>query len=113
MFALIGCQFAQKVHTKCAKVVDEKNYQQFCCLSVCDFEPKILFKGVHLTILEKCSIERYIVYLKKQKLSICHRIPFYSVLNMSKGISYMYSLNYQTLKLKQNTQNARSVSFVH
>ena len=49
MFALIGCQFAQKVHTKCAKLVDEKNDQLFCCLSVCDFEPKIIFKGVHLT----------------------------------------------------------------
>jgi len=36
-------------YTKCAKVVDEKNDQLFCCLSVRDFEPKILFKGVHLT----------------------------------------------------------------
>ena len=46
---LIGCQFAQKVHTKWARQVDEKNDQLFCCLSVCDFEPKIIFKGVHLT----------------------------------------------------------------
>ena len=52
--ALIGCQFAQNVQTKCAKLVDEKNYKLFCCLSVLlDFESKILFKGVHLTSSEK------------------------------------------------------------
>jgi len=50
---LIGCQFAQNVHTKCAKLVDEKKNQLFCCLSVRDFELKILFKGVHLTNSEK------------------------------------------------------------
>ena len=53
---------------KCAKLVDEKNDQLFCCHSVRDFELKILFKGVHLTNSEKkCSKERYIVYRKKQK----------------------------------------------
>ena len=31
--ALIGCQFPQKVHTKCAKLADEKYYQLFCCLT--------------------------------------------------------------------------------
>ena len=51
--ALLGCQSAQKVHKKCAKLVDEKNDQLFCCLCVHDFEPKILFKGVHLTNSEK------------------------------------------------------------
>ena len=30
--ALIGCQFEQKIPTKCAKLVDEKNYQLFRCL---------------------------------------------------------------------------------
>jgi len=44
----------KKVQTKCAKLVDEKIYQLVCCLSVLlDFEPKILFKGVHLTSSEK------------------------------------------------------------
>jgi len=50
---IIGCQFAQKVHTKCAKLVDEIFYQLFDCLSVRDFEPKILFKFVHLTNSQK------------------------------------------------------------
>jgi len=36
---------AQIVHTKCAKLVDEKYNQLFCCVSVRDFdEPKILIK---------------------------------------------------------------------
>ena len=66
MFALIGCQFAQKGHTKWAKVVDEKKDQLFCCLSVCNFEPKILFKGVHLTNSEKV-FDRKVCLLKKIK----------------------------------------------
>jgi len=49
--ALIGCH-CTKVYTKCAKLVDEKNYQLFCCVKVCDFESKILIKGVHLTNLK-------------------------------------------------------------
>jgi len=40
---------AQKVNTICEKLVDEKNDRLFCCVSVRDFEPKILIKGVHLT----------------------------------------------------------------
>jgi len=40
---------AQNVYTKCAKLVDKKNNRLFCCVSVLDFEPKILIKGVHLT----------------------------------------------------------------
>jgi len=38
-----------KKFTKCAKLVDEKNNQLFCCLSVRDFQLKILFKSAHLT----------------------------------------------------------------
>jgi len=49
---LIGCQFAQKNHTKCAKLVDENIYQLFCCLTNSE---------------KKCSIERY-VYPKKIKI---------------------------------------------
>ena len=45
---------AQKIHTTCAKLADEKNNRLFCCVSVRDFEPKILIKGVRLT---NCSIE--------------------------------------------------------
>ena len=37
------------ISLKCAKLVDEKNNRLFCCVSVRDFEPKILIKGVHLT----------------------------------------------------------------
>ena len=44
---------AQKVYTKCAKLVDEQNNRLFCCLSDRDFEPNILIKGVHLTHFEK------------------------------------------------------------
>jgi len=33
---------AQQEYTKCAKLVDENNNRLFCCVSVCDFEPKIL-----------------------------------------------------------------------
>jgi len=39
---------AQMVYTKCAKLDDKKKNQLFCCLRVCDFEPKILIKSVHL-----------------------------------------------------------------
>ena len=37
------------IRTKFVKLVDEKNNQLFCCLSVRDFELKIIFEGVHLT----------------------------------------------------------------
>jgi len=47
----------QKVYTKCAKLV-ETNNRLFCCISVRDFEPKLLIKGVHLTNIKKnCSTE--------------------------------------------------------
>jgi len=76
------------------------------------FELKILFKGVHLTNSEKkCSIERYIVYRKKQKISMSP-YSFLFCAQYEKTI-FILSLNYQTLKLKKNTQNARSVSFAH
>ena len=55
----------QKIHTKCAKLVDEKKYQLFYCLSVRDFEPKILFKGVHLTNSEKNVRQKAIFIIKK------------------------------------------------
>ena len=60
MCALIGCQFAQKVHTRCDKLVDEKNDQLFC---VHVFELKILFKGVHLTNSEKKMFDRMLYCL--------------------------------------------------
>jgi len=75
------------------------------------FELKILFKGVHLTNSEKkCSIERY-VYRKKQKISMSP-YSFLFCAQYEKNI-FILSLNYQTLTLKQNTQNARSVSVAH
>jgi len=63
MCALIGCQFAHN-----AKLVDEKNDQLFCCLSVPDFELKILFNGVHLSNSEKMFDRKvYILFIKKFK----------------------------------------------
>ena len=61
----------------------KKNNGLFCCLSVRDFEPNVLIKGVHLTILEKYLFYRklkgiHIVNLKKAKNSVCHRTTFYS-----------------------------------
>ena len=98
--ALIGCQFAQKVHTKCAKLVDAKKLSTVLLSYKC---------------WTKCSIERYIVYPKNQK-QVCHlSMSLYSFLfctQYEKNI-FIISLNNQTLKLKQNTQNAWSVSFVH
>jgi len=38
------------------KLVDEKNNRLFCCVSVRDFEPKILIKDVHLTNFEKKTV---------------------------------------------------------
>jgi len=38
-------KFTQNVQKK----IDEKNNRLFCCVSVRDFEPKILIRGVHLT----------------------------------------------------------------
>jgi len=64
-----------------------------CCLSVRDFEPNILIKGVHLTNFESnCSIEsyffsyeeRYIYRIsKKAKINTGHGTTFFSVFNMS------------------------------
>jgi len=51
----------QNIRTEYAKLVDENNYRLFRFLSVRDFEPKILIKGVHLTNFEenKYYEERY------------------------------------------------------
>jgi len=51
---------AQTVYTKCAKLVDEQNNQLLCCVSVRDFEPKILIK--HLTNLKKELFDRKLIY---------------------------------------------------
>ena len=84
-------KFLHKVYTKCAKLVDEKNYQMVCCVnsvSVHDFEPQILIKGVHLSNFEKVDFFLmkkgiHIMNPKKQKKRICHHTPFYSIFNMS------------------------------
>jgi len=39
-----------KRFTQCAKLVDEKNNRLFCCVSVRDFESKILIKGVIIVL---------------------------------------------------------------
>ena len=39
-----------KRFTQCAKLVDEKNNRLFCCVSVRDFESKILIKGVKMVL---------------------------------------------------------------
>ena len=38
----------QKTKQKCAKLVEEKKNRMFCCLSVRDFEQKILINCVHI-----------------------------------------------------------------
>jgi len=53
---------AQIIRTKCAKLVDEHNNRLFCCLSDCEFEPKILIKGVHLTHFEKRLFDRKLIF---------------------------------------------------
>ena len=84
-----------KKFTKCAKLVDEKKNQLFCCLSVRDFELKILFKGVHLTNSEKNLFNRKVYCLSNiSKISICHHTMFNSVLNMRK----IYSLSHLIIK---------------
>ena len=47
----------QNIRTEYAKLVDENNYRLFRFLSVRDFEPKILIKGVHLTNIMKKGIQ--------------------------------------------------------
>ena len=71
---LIGCQFAQKNHTKCAKLVDENIYQLFCCLTNSEF----FF-----------SIERY-VYPKKSKLSMS---PYYFLFCIQYEFMYLLIKN--------------------
>ena len=58
----------QKVHTKCAELVDENNDRLFCCVSVNNFESKILIKGVHLTNFEKNR--KLIFFLMKKGIPI-------------------------------------------
>ena len=66
---------AQKVHTKCAKLVDEKNNRLFCCLSVHDFE--------HID--QSCTSYKYWKkkFYRKLIFFLCHRTTFYSIFNMS------------------------------
>jgi len=46
----------KKVYIKRGKLDDDKNNRLFCCVSVRDFEPKILTKGVNLTNFKKNSL---------------------------------------------------------
>ena len=55
------------------------------------------------------KVYMYIVYEKKSNIDM---YSFLFCTQYEKDI-FMLSLNYQTLKLKQNTQNDRSVSFMH
>ena len=81
----------KNVHTKRAKLVDEKNDQLFCCLSVHDFQLKILFKGAHLTkFWRKKMVNRKVYCLSKKQKYVCHRIPFNSVLKTRKIFSFPY-----------------------
>jgi len=71
---------------KCAKLVDEKYNRLFCCVSVRDFESKILIKGVHQTnkMLDGkwfffLWIKVCILWIQKKR---CHRTTFYSIINM-------------------------------
>jgi len=82
---LVAYVIAQKVYTKCAKLVDEKNNRLFCCVSVRDFEPEILIKGVLLTNVapKNCLIEsrffsneeRY-TYYESKKGELKHMSPY-------------------------------------
>ena len=76
---------------KCAILVDEIDNRLICCVSVRDFEQKILIKGVHLTNYKKnCLIEswffsheeRYTYYESIKKTIKCHRTTFYSIFNI-------------------------------
>ena len=63
---------AQKVHTKCAKLVDENN-SLTVLLSKCSIESRFFFLWRKV----------YILFIKKAKKSTCHRTTFYSIFNMS------------------------------
>jgi len=67
-----------KVHTKCAKLVDEKKNRLFCCASVRDFEPKILIKlkktvgqKVYFLLRKKC------IHIMNPKSSKKYMSPYY------------------------------------
>ena len=57
------------------------------------------------------KVYMYIVYEKTTKIDMSP-YSFLFCTQYEKNI-FILSLNYRTLKLEQNTQNARSVSFVH
>ena len=75
-------EFAQKVQTKCAKLVDEHFYQLFCCLKCSSwFQAKnIIQRCSSYKFKKKCSIESYIVYQKiKNKYVTVLLLILYSI----------------------------------
>ena len=85
-------KIAQKVRTKCAKLVDGKKWSTVL-LSYCSwFRAKnIIQRCSSYNYEKKSSIEKNKYCLsKKSKISICHRTMFNSVLNMRKIFSYSH-----------------------
>ena len=49
-----------------------KKNRLFCCLSVRDFEPNILIKGVHLTCFEKKpTFDRKLIFSYEERHTYC------------------------------------------
>ena len=96
-------RIAQKVHTKCAKLVYEKYNGLFCCLNVRDFEPNIIDQTC-TSLLESYFFsyeEIHIVYLKKQNKIYVTILLFilYSI------CVYLESLKYKIICLKTPKSN--------
>ena len=104
--ALIGYHCKKKFHTKWAKPVDETNTDCFVVFVISSqtywSKVKILqnLKQKKLFFIKKGI---YIVYLKKQKISICHRTTFYVVFNM--GSFRKVKIQNDLPKITQNQVN--------
>ena len=88
--ALIGCHCTKYLHKLCKTSWWKKWNWLFCCVSVRDFKPKIvyIFKIKTKKLLDRKLIffyeERYTYYeSKKAKNKLCHHTTYYSIFNVS------------------------------
>ena len=75
-----------------------KKNQQFCCVSVRDFEPKILIQSVHITNLKKTLFDRKLIF-SYEEIQKKYMSPYYFLFYTEYEFMIVESPKYKTICL--------------